>query len=88
MTYQAGDEIDINGITIIISRRKGSAGIRWNWYAPEIDTAGEVYHTTPEAAVDHARRTLGAERCACGAVATMTASTRRTCTNCYDRYAA
>lgn len=84
MHYQAGDEIDINGTTIILSRRKGNSGIRWTWYAPELDTAGVVYHTTPEAAVDHAHRTLGAPRCACGAVAEMTTSTRRTCADCAD----
>ena len=81
--YQPGDEIDINGTAIVLSRRKGNTGIRWTWYAPELDTAGMAYHTTPEAAVDHARRTLAAERCACGAVAEMNGSTRRTCAACH-----
>lgn len=80
--HQAGDEIDINGIAIILGRRKGNTGIRWNWYAPELDTAGVVYHATPEAAIDEARRSLG-DRCACGAVAEMTGSTRRTCATCH-----
>lgn len=84
MSYQAGDEIDINGTVIVLGRRKGNTGIRWTWHAPELDTAGVVYHTTPESAVDHARRTLGADRCACGAVAEMTTSTRRTCAACAD----
>lgn len=87
-TYQAGDEIDINSTPIVLSRRKGSTGIRWTWYAPTLNTLGEVYHTTPEAAVDHARHTLGADRCACGAITTMTASTRKTCVDCYDRHVA
>lgn len=86
-SYQAGDEIDINGTTIVICRRKGNTGIRWTWYAPEIDTTGVAYHTTPEAAVDDARRAL-VDRCACGAVAEMTASTGRACAACYDRHAA
>jgi hypothetical protein len=85
-TYQAGDEIDINGTTIVLCRRKGNTGIRWSWMAPALDSGSEAYQTTPEAAIENARQAL-ATRCACGAVATMTAATVRTCGNCYDRHA-
>lgn len=80
-THQAGDEIDINGTTIILGTRRGRTGIRWNWYAPETDEAGVIYHPTPEAAIDEAHRSL-AKRCACGAVAEMVSSTRPVCANC------
>lgn len=85
-TYQAGDEIYIDGTVIILCRRKGSAGIRWSWMAPALDSGSEAYQTTPEAAIENARQNLGA-RCACGQLATMTAATVRTCINCYDRHA-
>ncbi|GAA0719599.1 hypothetical protein Drose_05905 [Dactylosporangium roseum] len=85
-TYQPGAEIDIDGTAIILCRRKGSTGIRWTWLNPETNQMGEAYQATPEAAIDHARRALG-NLCGCGNVATMTASTRRTCVDCYDRHA-
>jgi hypothetical protein len=85
-TYQPGDEIDINGTTITLCRRKGSTGVRWTWMIPAIDVTGEAYQTSPEAAIEHARKTFD-DLCACGDPATMTASTRRTCANCYDRHA-
>jgi hypothetical protein len=84
-THQAGDEIDLDGTLIILGSRKSKTGIRWTWMAPALDTVGEACHATPEAAIDHARRALGT-RCACGAVATMTAATVRTCADCYDRH--
>jgi hypothetical protein len=81
-TYQAGDEIDINGTTIILGRRKGNTGIRWNWVAPDLDVAGMTYRTTPEDAIEDARRTLAAPRCRCGAVAEMNFATEPVCANC------
>lgn len=82
-TYQAGDEIDIDGVTIALGRRKGSTGIRWTWFVPGDDIAGAQYLPTPEEAIEDARRKLAPEnRCACGAPAEMTLSTRRVCTNC------
>lgn len=86
--YRAGDELDIDGTLIILGSRRGNTGIRWSWYAPAIEADGEAYYPTPEEAVADARRSLGSERCSCGAVATMHSSTRRTCAACYDRYAA
>ncbi len=80
--YQAGDEIDINGTVIILGKRKGNTGVRWTWIAPALDVTGMAYYTTPEAAIEDASRKLAAERCACGAVAEMTGSTRRVCANC------
>lgn len=86
--YKAGDEVDINGTTIIISTWRGNHGIKWRWYAPEIDVAGMSHKRTPEEAIADARATLGGPRCRCGAVAEMTASTGAACARHYDRYAA
>lgn len=77
--YQPGDEVDIDGTTVTLSRRHGRTGVRWSWWAPELDVAGEAYWPTPAEAIAHARRAL-ASRCWCGQLATVTGSTRRTCT--------
>jgi hypothetical protein len=88
-THQAGDEIDLGGgIEIILASRKGNNGIRWTWYAPDLDVTGMAYKATPEQAIEDARRKLAPNsRCQCGAVAEMNASTGPACTNCYDRLA-
>ncbi|WP_431728552.1 hypothetical protein [Verrucosispora sp. TAA-831] len=82
ITHAPGDELDIDGTTIRLCRSKGNTGVRWSWYAPELDTAGEVGYPTPEQAIDHAHRTLASPRCACGNIAQMTGSTARVCSNC------
>jgi hypothetical protein len=81
-TYQAGDEIDINGTVITLGRRKGTTGIRWTWIASDLDVTGTAYYSTPEDAIDNARRALGAERCTCGSVAEMNFGTQPVCGNC------
>lgn len=85
--YQPGDEIDVNGTTIMITTWKGCNGVRYGWYAPAAETGGEGYKATPAEAVNDAYTTLGGPRCSCGEPATMNASTRRTCAACYDRHA-
>lgn len=89
-TYTGGEEIDINGTTIVlIARRRFSRpGIGWSWCTQDRGIFGESTRATAEDAIDHARRVLGAPRCGCGAPATMNASTGKTCINCYDDYAA
>jgi hypothetical protein len=65
-SYQGGDQIDIDGATITLCRRKSSAGIRWTWAIPSTGLMGEMYHATPEAAIAHARKTMDSPECAHG----------------------
>ncbi|GGM27349.1 hypothetical protein GCM10011608_10130 [Micromonospora sonchi] len=81
-THQPGDEIDIDGITVVLARRKGNNGYRWTWYAPQLEEGGELYKATPEEAIDYARRALAGPTCACGNIATSIGSTERVCTAC------
>jgi hypothetical protein len=86
-TYQAGDEIDINGTTIILASQKSFSGkgIRWTWDAPDLGASGVAYKRTAEEAITDARNKLApTSRCRCGAAAEMTASTGPACANCYD----
>ncbi len=59
-SYQAGDELEINGTTVIITKQ-GFRSTRYSWYCPAAGEGGEVAFPTPEEAVDHAYRTLGRE---------------------------
>lgn len=87
-TYQAGDEIDIDGVTIVLGSRRGSYGVRWCWVIPGIDVGSAGYKATAEDAIADARAKIAGPRCGCGEPVEMTASTRKTCGRCYDRYAA
>ncbi len=88
--HQSGDQIDINGTTVILTARKsfrGGSAIRWGWDIPAADYGSEGTYDTAEQAIANAWRILDGPMCACGEPATITASTRRTCINCYDRHA-
>lgn len=87
-TYQAGDEVDIDGTVIVLGSRRGNWGIRWTWIISGIEVGGTSYKDSPEAAIADARAKITGPRCACGEPIEMTASTRKTCAYCYDRYAA
>lgn len=86
-TYESGDEMVIDGITVILCARRGNHGIRWTWWAPQLEEGGEAMKATPEEAIDYARHCL-ARRCSCGDLATMATSHGRSCIRCYDRKSA
>jgi len=78
-TYQAGDEIDINGTTVTLAARKGRNGIRWTWVIRTIDLGGESYLATPEEAIADAARTLNAPECRHGEPVVLF------CVKCHDQ---
>jgi hypothetical protein len=60
-TYQPGDEIDISGTTIIITKKGFSGTPRYGWYCPAAMEGAEVTYPTVDGAIAHAYRTLGTE---------------------------
>ena len=85
--YQPGDEIDINGVTAVITGRKGfraGAGIKYGWYFPGLDYGSEGTYATIDEAVADLYRHLDTPCGTCGEPATMTASTGPACTRHYD----
>lgn len=90
IAYRAGDEIVVNGTTVVLVAApsfRDRTVIRWGWDIPAADYGSEGTYVTAEAAVASAWRVLDGPMCPCGEPATMAASTRRTCVNCYDRHA-
>ena len=76
MTYQPGDEIEINGTTIVITS-KGFRSVRYSWFAPQLDEGAEASYPTIEQAVAHAYRTLGTGECRHGQL--------QFCPDCHDQ---
>lgn len=65
-TYTAGQEIDIDGATIVLIHRKGfrrGAGMQWTWGIPSADVYAEVGKDTPEEAIAHATAALNSPKC-------------------------
>ncbi len=67
-SYQDGDEIQINGQTVILIGQRSfrGNGTRWSWGIPRADQFGEVSFATAEEAVAHVTKTLNAPCCAHG----------------------
>lgn len=78
--YRGGDEITISGVTITLTSRKGSHGVRWSWRDRLADIEGQSYHGTPQEAIADAERTLAAPSCRHGF------PTTQFCPNCHDSY--
>lgn len=76
--YQPGDKVEVGDDTIILARRKGSAGVRWSWILTHSEEGGTAYYPTPQEAIESARRSLG-DLCWCGKPAEVNTGTRRTC---------
>lgn len=89
-THQPGDEITINGVTVILTARKGfraGSATRYGWDIPSLDYGSESTYATIDEAVADLYRHLDTPCGTCGDPATMTASTGPACTAHYDHMA-